>query len=243
MKISSIINYCTNDQRFINKCINSVRPVSYQVIVTYTSCFYDGSAENYDLIRSTIIENPDVIFVEIPYEPNKYNESESGNNQQPKDPKIDVNFTENPTVKPLQPYVGDVLIAGRYGNSIRFSTTPKSGKFTVQPNWSGGSESAPITIFRNSKQGIDTKQINDYITEDFTNEENVIVQASGQNIIFEQGSGVTTSTFMIGSSNVGFAFLPAVLKPALAHNSNDIASESTSWYEPSNTRTFMLLTG
>ena len=71
--------------------------------------------------------------------------------------------------------------------------SPKSGKFTVQPNWSGGSESAPITIFRNSKQGIDTKQINDYITEDFTNEENVIVQASGQNIIFEQGSGVTTS--------------------------------------------------
>jgi hypothetical protein len=123
----------------------------------------------------------------------KYNESESGNNQQPKDPKIDVNFTENPTVKPLQPYIGDVLIAGRYGNSIRFSTTPKSGKFTVQPNWSGGSESAPITIFRNSKQGIDTKKINDYITEDFTNEENVIVQASGQNIIFEQASGVTTS--------------------------------------------------
>lgn len=123
----------------------------------------------------------------------KYNESESGNNQQPKDPKIDVNFTENPTVKPLQPYVGDVLIAGRYGNSIRFSTSPKSGKFTVQPNWSGGSESAPITIFRNSKQGIDTKQINDYITEDFTNEENVIVQASGQELEFEQASGALTA--------------------------------------------------
>jgi hypothetical protein len=123
----------------------------------------------------------------------KYNEAGSGNNQQPKDPQIDVNFTENPTVKPLQPYVGDVLIAGRYGNSIRFSTTPKPGKFTVQPNWAGGPTSAPITIFRNSKQVIDTKKTNDYITEDFTNEENVIVQASGQNITFEQASGVTTS--------------------------------------------------
>ena len=56
-------------------------------------------------------------------------------------------------------------------------------------------------------------------------------------------SGVTTSTFMIGSSNVGFAFLPAVLKAAFAHNSNDIESESTSWYEPSVIRTFMLFTG
>ena len=93
----------------------------------------------------------------------KYKESEAGNTQQPREPKIDENFTENPTVKPLQPYVGDVLIEGRYGNSIRFSTSPKSGKFTVAPRWSKGPESAPITIFRNTKQGIDTKKINDYV--------------------------------------------------------------------------------
>jgi len=123
----------------------------------------------------------------------KYNETNSGNNSKQTDPKIDENFSENPTVKPLQPYIGDVIIEGRYGNSIRFATTPKSGKFTVAPKWSGGSESAPITIFRNSKQGIDTQKINDYITEDFTNNENIMVMASGQTIEFEQGSGVTTS--------------------------------------------------
>ena len=123
----------------------------------------------------------------------KYKESEAGNTQQPREPKIDENFTENPTVKPLQPYVGDVLIEGRYGNSIRFSTSPKSGKFTVAPRWSKGPESAPITIFRNTKQGIDTKKINDYVSEDFTNDENIIVMASGQELQFEQGSGVTTS--------------------------------------------------
>ena len=123
----------------------------------------------------------------------KYNESNSGNSNKQKDPKIDENFSENPTVKPLQPYIGDVIIEGRYGNSIRFATTPKSGKFTVAPKWSGGDNSAPITIFRNSKQGIDTQKINDYITEDFTNNENIMVMASGQTIEFEQGSGVTTS--------------------------------------------------
>ena len=123
----------------------------------------------------------------------KYNETNSGNTNTQEEPKIDENFSENPTVKPLQPYVGDLLIEGRYGNSIRFSTTPKSGKFTVAPKWSGGSESAPITIFRNSKQGTDTQKINDYITEDFTNNENIMVMASGQNIEFEQGSGVVTA--------------------------------------------------
>ena len=123
----------------------------------------------------------------------KYNEVNSGNTSKQTDPKIDENFSENPTVKPLQPYIGDLLIEGRYGNSIRFTTTPKSGKFTVAPKWSGGPESAPITIFRNSKQGIDTQKINDFITEDFTNNENIIVMASGQNIEFEQGSGVITA--------------------------------------------------
>lgn len=123
----------------------------------------------------------------------KYNESNSGNTKKQEEPKIDENFSENPTVKPLQPYIGDVIIEGRYGNSIRFTTTPKSGKFTVAPKWSGGPDSAPITIFRNSKQGLDTQKINDYITEDFTNNENIIVMASGQNIEFEQGSGVVTA--------------------------------------------------
>jgi hypothetical protein len=123
----------------------------------------------------------------------KYNESSSGNTNKQEETKIDENFSENPTVKPLQPYVGDIIIEGRYGNSIRFSTTPKSGNFTVAPKWNGGSNSAPITIFRNSKQGIDTQKINDYITEDFTNNENIIVMTSGQNIEFEQGSGATTS--------------------------------------------------
>jgi hypothetical protein len=96
-------------------------------------------------------------------------------------------------VQPLQHYIGDVLLEGRYGNSIRFSTTPKSGKFTVQPNWSNGKPAAPISIFRNSIQDKGGK-INGFITEDFNKEDNVIVQASGQNIKFEQASKVLSST-------------------------------------------------
>lgn len=76
MKVKTIINYCTNDQRFINSCINSVRSISSEIIVTYTSCFYNGESENMDLIQSTINSNRDVIFLEIPYEENKRKEHE-----------------------------------------------------------------------------------------------------------------------------------------------------------------------
>ena len=121
-----------------------------------------------------------------------YNETSAGNTNKKNPPAPDKNFSENPSVKPLQPYVGDVIFEGRYGNSIRFTTTPKSGTFTVPPKFSEAVGS-PITIFRNTKQSKDTKKINDFITEDFTNEENVIVQASGQKLEFEQASGLLTA--------------------------------------------------
>lgn len=124
---------------------------------------------------------------------NKYSEAGAGNTQKQSQPKVDENFTENSSVKPLQHYVGDVLFLGRYGNSMRFSTTPKSGKFSIKPKWSKGPESAPITILRNSAQDTNTNRINDFTTENFTKDDNVIVMASGQNIEFEQSSKVLKS--------------------------------------------------
>jgi hypothetical protein len=122
-----------------------------------------------------------------------YSKAAAGSTNKEQEPKVDDNFSENELVQPLQHYIGDLLIEGRYGNSIRFSTTPKSGKFTVQPKWSNGKPAAPITIFRNSIQDKGGK-INGFITEDFNKEDNVIVQASGQNIVFEQASKVLSST-------------------------------------------------
>jgi len=71
MKVRTIINYCTIDQRFINTCIDSVRSISSEIVVTYTDCFYNGDPENLDLIQSTIEKNTDVNFVKIKYEENK----------------------------------------------------------------------------------------------------------------------------------------------------------------------------
>ena len=123
----------------------------------------------------------------------KYENSSTGNTNKQQPPSIDPNFTEISTTKPLQHYVGDIIMEGRYGQSIRFSSTPKSGDFAVAPKFSGAS-GKPITIIRNTTQGTDTQRINDFVTETFTNEENVFVLASGQNLEFEQASKVLSSS-------------------------------------------------
>ena len=77
---------------------------------------------------------------------------------------------------------------GRYGNSIRFTATPEGPEFEVAPKFSEA-PGAPITIFRNSA-GTNGNLLT---TEDFTNEDNVIVMASGQRLEFEQASSVLSS--------------------------------------------------
>jgi len=117
-----------------------------------------------------------------------YSTATAGMTAQNEEPKLDKNFAENENVKPLQPYVGDVLIEGRYGNTIRLSSTQKDGKFVKEPNWSKGNAGDPILTIRNTRQVNSTGQINDYVTEDFTKDDNIISMASGQEIVFEQAS-------------------------------------------------------
>jgi hypothetical protein len=128
-----------------------------------------------------------------------YNTAAAGHNPTPSQPTVDSNFTENELVKPLQPYVGDVLLQGRDGNSIRFSTTPKSGNFSAKQAWSGGKPASPITIIRNTVQAKDTKKSNDFVTENFTKDDNIIAMASGQILTFEQASKQLTA---INSKNL-----------------------------------------
>lgn len=116
-----------------------------------------------------------------------YLESSTGNSNQTETSKVDSDFSENANVKPLQPYIGDVIFSGRYGQSIRFSTTPKGGVFSVKPKFSKA-VGAPITIFRNTKQQSNTGAINDFVTEKFTTDDNIIVMASGQQLEFEQSA-------------------------------------------------------
>jgi hypothetical protein len=82
-----------------------------------------------------------------------------------------VSFTPDPDaveriVSPLQPYLGDLLTEGRWGNSIRLGSTISTKmlapdlikKYDVSPSWYGPIIGAPIIILSNSKESKKGKQ-------------------------------------------------------------------------------------
>ena len=65
--ISTIINYCSNDYTFIKECINHALPFSEQVVVSMSTHFFDGIKENEDILRKTVVENPNASFIQFSY--------------------------------------------------------------------------------------------------------------------------------------------------------------------------------
>lgn len=65
--VTTIINYCSNEFRFIKKCIDSVRPFSEQIIVPISNKFFNGQDEDSILLQKTFEENPGVDFILYEY--------------------------------------------------------------------------------------------------------------------------------------------------------------------------------
>ena len=60
-------------------------------------------------------------------------------------------FVEKVDIHPLMPFMGDSLLEGRYGQSLRFGSTAKS-QSEKKNNWSSaGNNGDPITILRNGQ--------------------------------------------------------------------------------------------
>lgn len=74
--------------------------------------------------------------------------------------RIDTDFTLKNT-STLQPYRGDLLLEGRWGNSIRFGSTIKSTNYTSPPTWSGNTSGDPIIILSTTTR----TETNKYLTE------------------------------------------------------------------------------
>ena len=70
-KIATVINYCTNDYRFIKHNINSVSLFAKEIIVPICDHFYDGTPENHLLINKTIKENQKARFVKFKFDKKK----------------------------------------------------------------------------------------------------------------------------------------------------------------------------
>lgn len=95
-------------------------------------------------------------------------------------------FTEK-TVSPLQPYEGDILIEGRFSNSIRLGSTVKTNNnqdaiqntYTLQPTWSGDMSNDPIIILSNAHEDKSGKE---FTIESFETDHSSLYLTSNQQI-------------------------------------------------------------
>ncbi len=67
MKIASSITYCTNDYRYLAKCIEEAKKFSDQIVVITCDHFFCGKRENRLLLNQSYSEHPDLSFVEMTY--------------------------------------------------------------------------------------------------------------------------------------------------------------------------------
>jgi hypothetical protein len=138
---------------------------------------------------------PNLVKSNNPQQSQDYRATENGVVRQVTDgsTEIDLNspvnpsqntFVEKSNIHPLMPYMGDSLMEGRYGQSIRFGSTAKS-KSEISNNWSSeGNNGDPITILRNGQP----TQVSDRgwipITEDISQDLTSVYLTSYQKIPF-----------------------------------------------------------
>lgn len=107
------------------------------------------------------------------------------------EPSIDETFPEKDTVMPLQMFSGDVLIEGRHGNSLRFSSTLKSNHpFANAPAWSVGSSKIgdPITIISNGRKVAQNGRLS---IESLNDDNSSIWLTAGQQVFFAPSAFVS----------------------------------------------------
>ena len=111
---------------------------------------------------------------------------ENNRDSQVVEPKPGNTFEEKANIRNLFPNEGDVIIEGRFGNSIRFGSTAKQSEKNknVESPWSTeGKEGNPITIIRNGQSKADLGFNNWFpIYEDIQNDDSSIYMTSGQTI-------------------------------------------------------------
>ncbi len=69
--ISTIVNFCSNESRFIQATLEQAQLFSQQVIVPVCDHFFDGTPENRPLLEQIYAAFPSCLFVEYPYLPQK----------------------------------------------------------------------------------------------------------------------------------------------------------------------------
>ena len=112
---------------------------------------------------------------------------------------IDPTFPERTDVFPIQPYSGDIIFEGRWGQSIRLgSTVDTRRRYQRNPNWGIGTGATgnPITIISNGTNPKKSeKTFNQFHIESPDEDDASIWLTSGQSVKFTPASKYTPSIF------------------------------------------------
>ncbi len=66
-KITTIINYCSQDYRFLSLCVNEVKKFSQSIVIPVCSHFFDGSPEDLGLLQQSYLDHPECHFIQFDY--------------------------------------------------------------------------------------------------------------------------------------------------------------------------------
>ena len=158
---------------------------------------------------------------------------ENNTESQIQEPVPGKTFQEKDDVRNLFPNEGDVIIEGRFGNSIRFGSTARQpqNKKSIESPWSSeGQNGQPITIIRNGQTQADLPFNNWFpIYEDVQNDDSSIYMTSGQTIPVKLGSNNFASfgidAIPISNTTKLIQEVP-VQDPTLSNNELDDVSHS-----------------
>ena len=166
------------------------------IVDTYDKNIYNSSNKSSYYLPQVNIWNhphhnalPSVNGLESEATSNDYQQTENGIIRRVEDGSTDIPlgeyFKENSNIKPLLPYEGDMVIEGRFGNSIRFGST-NIGESIPNENknqWSQiGKTGDPITIIRNGQPEETDKKGWVPLIEDSNKDASIIYMTSNQQI-------------------------------------------------------------
>lgn len=120
-----------------------------------TKEYYFQPINLWNSVHHNAIPNPTFNSTVPPAQDQSYTETQLGNvrrsSAEEEGIELGLTFSENPDIRNLQPFEGDIIHEGRWGNSIRFGSTI-SGSSNTDNTWSdAGTEGSPIIILRNGQ--------------------------------------------------------------------------------------------
>lgn len=86
---------------------------------------------------------------------------------------------EERSISPMQPYEGDNIYQGRWGNSLRFGSTTSATNSYISPTWVEGDNGDPIIILSNTKTNLPNKE---YVVEDLNSDYSSLWLTSTQRV-------------------------------------------------------------